>query len=219
MNNQSNSLSIYIKRAEILHTEDYIKKHFKDYGIIESMQFIEKTDSFKKKYNGVIINLKQWNFNNKVELLWKDLHANNESPTKIFHGPNNNKFWIVTEYKTVKSNDVIQSNTEIDLTDLCDKSISIINDLQLKIKLLENKLQKQEQFCMQNEHNRMKSYIESQGLDGQIAELNIQLKWKDDDLNAIQNKNSLLIKKNTLLMNQNLDLKQAANKYDTSIQS
>lgn len=202
-------MSLYIKRAEVSHTEEYIKNHLKDYGIVDSMQFINKTDCFKKQYNGVIVIFKQWNFNNKVELLWNELHANKESPTKIYHGHKNSKFWIVTEYKSVKSDSLVESISEIDLTNLCDKSISILNDLQLKIKLLENKLEKKEQFCMQNEHSRMTVLMHAQGLEGEIIDLNMQIKWNNDDLHAIQKKNSLLVNKNTKLMNENRDLKLA----------
>ena len=207
MNNQT--MSIYIKRAEVNHTEDYIKHQLKDYGSIDSMQFINKIDNFKKQYNGVIVNFNQWNYNNVVENLWQDLHANKDSPTKIYHGPKNSKFWIVTEYKSVKSDtvNVTNSNTDLDLSNLCDKSIQIINDLQLKVKLLENKLEKKEQFCMQSEHSRMTTWMDAQGLEGEIVDLNMQLKWSNDDFDALKKKTSLLIKKNTKLMNENRDLK------------
>jgi hypothetical protein len=62
---------------------------------------------------------------------------------------------------------------------------------------------------MQNEHSRMTTVMDAQGLQGEIFDLNLQLTWTNQDLNAILYKNKQLIHKNTCLMNQNRDLKIA----------
>jgi len=41
-------MSIYIKRAELNHTHDYITNQLLNYGNIHSIQFIHKTDLFNK---------------------------------------------------------------------------------------------------------------------------------------------------------------------------
>ena len=205
---ESCKLPLYIKRAELNQNETYIKNAFKNYGIVDRIEFIEKSNDNGQKYNGVIVYFKQWHFNNVVETLWEQLHAKKDIPTKIFHGPHNNKFWIVTEYKVVEPNQkIIDSNTQIDLTNLDEKSIQIINDLLLKIKLMENQLQKKEQFCMQNENDRMNSWLQATGAHHETQDRDIQINWLNEDIKVLESKNSLLIKKNTKLMNENLELK------------
>jgi hypothetical protein len=205
------SQSLYIKRAETNQTEEYIKNALSNYGIVESLEFIQKSNDKGQKYNGVIVLFKQWNFNNLVENLWKELHANDDANVKIFHGPRNSKFWMVTEYKVPVINKIIESNTEIDLTNLDEKSISIINDLQLQNKLLQSKIQTIEQLCMQSEHDRMNSWIQCTGAKFEVEDREIQLGWKDEEINELKLQNSLLIKKNTKLMNENLELKTTIN--------
>ena len=73
--------------------------------------------------------------------------------------------------------------------------------------MFENQLQKKEQFCMQNELNRMNACIQATGALHEIQDKDIQYQWLQEDFNSLQSKNSLLIKKNTLLMNENRDLK------------
>lgn len=210
--NSNQQLSLYIKRAETNQTEDYIKNAFKPYGIVKSIQFIAKSNDNGQKYNGVIVIFEQWNFNNIVEDLWKQLHAKSDNIIKINHGPNNKKFWMVTEYKVPTENlkkiNVIDSISDIDLTNLDEKAIKIINDLQFKIKLLENQLQTKEQFCMQNEHDRMNSWIQSTGANFEVQDRDIQIQWLNEDIVSLKDKNSKLIKEKTKLMNDNLNLKQ-----------
>jgi hypothetical protein len=205
------SQSLYIKRSETNQTEEYIKNALSNYGIVESLEFIPKTNDNGQQYNGAIVHFKQWKFNNIVEDLWKQLHANGDKPTKIFHGPRNGKFWIVSQHKVPTVNNIINSNNDIDLTNLDEKSISIINDLQLQIKLLQSKMQTIEQLCMQSEHDRMNSWIQATGAQFEVEDREIQLGWKDEEINELKLKNSLLIKKNTKLMNENLELKLKLN--------
>ena len=121
---ESCKLPLYIKRAELNQNETYIKNAFKNYGIVDRIEFIEKSNDNGQKYNGVIVYFKQWHFNNVVETLWEQLHAKKDIPTKIFHGPHNNKFWIVTEYKVVEPNQkIIDSNTQIDNYIFREKSV------------------------------------------------------------------------------------------------
>lgn len=207
----SNITSIYIKRAELNQSAEYIENALKNYGKISNIEFIEKTNDNGQKYNGVIVHFKQWNFNNIVEDLWKQLHANKDTPTKIFHGQR--KFWIVNEHKVIdQTQKIIESNTDIDLTNLDEKSIQIINDLQLKIKLLESQLQKKELFCMQQEHDRMVVCMQTYGVECELQDKDMQIHWLNEEKKELQQKNSLLIKKNTKLMNDNLALKQQINK-------
>ena len=202
------NLSIYIKRAEINQTKEYIINALHNYGVVDDLEFIDKTNDNGQKYHGVIVHFKQWHFNNIVEELWNQLHANKEATCKIFHGHRNSKFWIVSVHK-VESNkqEIVLSNTEIDLTNLDSNTVNIINDLQLKIKLLESQLQKKEIFCMQNEHERMCISMKSYGIESELQDKDIQIYWLNDEKKEIQEKNSMLIKKNTKLMNENLDLK------------
>lgn len=208
----TNNLSLYIKRAEVNQTKDYIVSALENYGIVDSIEFVPKTNDNGQQYNGVIVHFKQWKFNNIVEDLWKQLHANGDSPTKIFHGQRNCKFWIVSQHKVATNNNIINSNNEIDLTNFDEKSISIINDLQLQIKLFQTKIQTIEQLCMQSEHDRMNSWIQATGAQFEVEDREIQLGWKDDEINELKLKNILLIKKNTNLMNANLELKQELQK-------
>lgn len=207
MATNNNNLSLYIKRAELNQTKDYIVKALENYGIVDSVEFILKTNDNGQQYNGAIIHFKQWKFNNIVEELWKQLNANSETPTKIFHGPRNGKFWIVSQHKVPIVSNIINSNNDIDVTNLDEKSISIINDLQLQIKLFQSKMQTIEQLCMQSEHDRMNSWIQATGAQFEVEDREIQLGWKDEEINELKLKNNLLIKKNTKLMNENLELK------------
>jgi len=191
--NTNNNLSLYIKRVELHHTQEYISKVFKDFGCVEEVTFIPKSNDNGQKYNGAIIKFEKWNFNNKVEELWKKLKEKDDSTFKIYH--NNKYFWVVSEHKIkvseTKQTELINDKDYQNIT--TEDALNIINDLKLKLLLLESTLQKKESFCMKIEEERIHTWKNSKQTEFQLDDRDVQIMWKDNEIEELKKENNNLL--------------------------
>lgn len=106
--------AIYIKRAETHHTEEYIKNAFKRnlYGIVKSVTFVQKTNEFGQKYNGVLVVMEYWFKSQPVNNLFEAISEQKNKEYKMFHN-NQNRYWIVIKYtNTVNENPIVNLNVD-----------------------------------------------------------------------------------------------------------
>jgi hypothetical protein len=188
----NSNISLYIKRVELHHTKEYIIKVFKEYGIIEDVIFISKSNDNGQKYNGATILFKSWQYNTKVKELFQKLKEKEDSTIKIHHNPK--YFWVVSEHKIKKEN--FSAEKEIpELTIVPENALEIINDLKLKLFMLESLMQKKEMFCMSLENERTNTWIKSKGIEFQLDDKNVQIQWKEHEITELKIENENLKKK------------------------
>lgn len=97
-----NNISLYIKRADLYQTKEYIINVFasNNIGIVKEVKFIEKTDGFSRAYNGAIVIFERWFMNAKVRQLLDEMGTSMDGTTKFtydYHG----HFWFINVHKPV----------------------------------------------------------------------------------------------------------------------
>lgn len=95
-----NNISLYIKRADLYQTKEYITNIFEtnNIGIVKDVKFIKKTDNVGREYNGAIVIFASWFMNAKVRQLLEEMGT---SGTSKFMYDCNGHYWFINVYKPV----------------------------------------------------------------------------------------------------------------------
>ena len=95
-----NNISLYIKRADLYQTKEYISNVFEtnNIGIVKDVKFIKKTDNVGREYNGAIVIFASWFMNAKVRQLLEEVGT---SGTSKFMYDCNGHYWFINVYKPV----------------------------------------------------------------------------------------------------------------------
>jgi len=188
----TSTLSLYIKRAEVYHTREYITNAFcnQQYGIVKDITFIKKTSDLGKEYNGVIVTFERWFVNEIVNKLWTQLSNSVDKTAKIFHDSFGQKFWFAIEYHNSSINNSNVDNTQIsslsniDLTlsdaDKVKKLEELVKTMEAKIQIMNIKTEKFEKEIMNYEDD----YTFQNLL---LLELKCQLREKDEEIEVLNN--------------------------------
>lgn len=96
-----NNVSLYIKRAEMHVTSNFIINAFNNnnIGIVREVKFSKKSDNSGKEYNGVIVIFERWFTNTKVNKLLDDMN-NSEDGTVKFTYDKYGHYWYINIYNT-----------------------------------------------------------------------------------------------------------------------
>lgn len=193
------NISLYIVRAELNHTEEYIKNAFmrKNIGTIKNITFISKENQRGQKYNGVIVDFDKWFDNNISKSLFENLIKSDVDSIQFYH--NINQFWYIALNKQLKCesvndddissvSDVLSYNSDERIKDL---EQSLMN-MKMNFTLMQNKIQKYEQMFMEYEHKDTNAYLQNMGLHAEIADKEAELKRKDMEIMELKSKNALL---------------------------
>ena len=175
------AIALYIKRAEMSHTSEYISDVFlkQQYGKVHNVRFIKKTNEFGKEYNGAIVTFEQWNMNSKVKILFDQLNSSVEGTSKIIHDYNGQRYWIVTQYKSEFSE--FDQLTKIDpgLKDQ-DRILeieNIIKSMAAQMHFMKTQHEKQEKEMMDYEQRETQAWLYNMELKSQIVEKDEDIKW------------------------------------------
>ena len=97
-----NNVSLYIKRADLYCTKEYIINVFgiHNIGIVKDVKFIKKTDNTGRYYNGAIVIFERWFMNTKVTKLLDDMETSSDGTTKFIHDYNG-RYWYINVHKQV----------------------------------------------------------------------------------------------------------------------
>jgi hypothetical protein len=186
MNNFTN-ISIYIKRAEMHHTKNYIIDSLlkNNYGVVKDVVFIKKCNDYGKEYNGAIVTFEKWFLNKKVTDLFNAINESSDETAKLIHDDYYNKYWIINIHKQEKQN--IEDKSLIIDENLSDEEKinyleTLISSLTIKNKLLQQNQEKNEKKILELEQLNSREYLLN-------AELKIQLEEKDVLLEIQEEKN------------------------------
>jgi hypothetical protein len=172
------NVSIYIKRAEMHHTKNYIINALckNNYGKVSDVVFIKKTNDFGKEYNGAIVTFEKWFTNSNVTTLFNSINDSLDGTAKIIHDNYYNKYWIVNIHKKEVSS-VVENVPIIDTSKLDDKEKityleSLVASMTIQNQILKLTQEKSEKKMMEYEDKSSHEYLVN-------CELKIQLEEKD----------------------------------------
>jgi hypothetical protein len=95
-------MSLYIKRAELHITSNFIINAFNNnnIGIVKEVKFTKKTDNSGKEYNGAVVIFERWFTNTKVNKLLDDMNNSEDGSTKFIYDKYNH-YWYINIYNAV----------------------------------------------------------------------------------------------------------------------
>jgi hypothetical protein len=186
------NIALYIKRAELDCTKEYIINAFmtQQYGRVKDVQFIKKTNDYGVSYYGAIVIFDVWFINNTVTKLFTDMSNSNEGTGKVFHDIYRKKYWFVNEFRgKSEQNQNVALETELDSIQNIN-TLTIDNDKE-KIKQLEElvkslssqmtymqmQLEKNELKMMEYEEEHTRQWIQVSGLKGMVIDLEMDIEW------------------------------------------
>ena len=169
------SLTLYIRRAELFHTEEYIKAAFynNDYGLVSDVQFIKKTNEQGKEYNGVIVTFEHVFQSPKVAKLREELASSEDKTGFIVHDQAHRRYWIVQVYEPqvyepqvyepqVYEQQVYEQQEKPEQTNMN------IELLVIQLNQMKRKLDQMESQMMDYEYDRVRNEIVNQELREQL---------------------------------------------------
>jgi hypothetical protein len=190
MSSQPNNIAIYIKRAELDCTKEYIINAFnsQQYGKVKDVQFIQKTNDHGVSYNGVIVIFDIWFMNSKVTKLFNDMSKSQDGSGKIFHDTYKNKYWFVNEFKPKTE---VNITTEVDVIQTINKTINekekikqledLVRSLSSQMIYMQTQLEKNELKMMEYEDEKTRQLIQSIGIKGMVFDLEIEMEWNEKE--------------------------------------
>jgi hypothetical protein len=167
------------------HTKNYIINSLlsNNYGKVNEVTFIKKSNDNGKEYNGVIVNFEKWFSNSKVSDLFKNMTESPDGTAKIIHDTYYNKYWIVKIHKQE-----INNYDEIKLGDISLPEKERINQLEsllfsmsLELKLLQSNAEKNEKKLLDYEVNCSREYMINSELKMQLEEKDILMEIKENN--------------------------------------
>lgn len=224
--------ALYIRRAELHHTKEYIAKalEFNMYGIVKDVQFVAKS-SGSIAYNGVIVIFNTVFLNARVISMFNDLTDSTDKTSKIFHDFTG-KYWIVNEHKQQELeldeeedavDDII---AEIAPDNMVDTLTQMLKSSAVQMHYLQKSNQRNERQLMEQSNDETHSFLCNAELRDQIEEhiqYNKELKEDNAELKEDNRKlNAELIQCKTtiacLQIQHNIDLKDAKIELDDATQ-
>jgi hypothetical protein len=158
-----NQPSLYIKRAEMNHTKNYIINSLfsNNYGKVKDVTFIKKSNDNGKEYNGVIITFDSWFLNSKVSDLFKNMNESFDGTAKIIHDNYYNKYWIVKIHKQEINNydDIHYGDISLPDKERINQLESLLFSMSLQLKLLQTNQEKNDKQIEECEQKCSREYM------------------------------------------------------------
>ena len=120
------NITLYIKRAELDHTKEYIARACANcrYGKIKDVKFIEKRDNHGNKYNGVVLLFEDWYHSTTSKQLFADLAVSKDGSAKMYHGPITMRYWHVIIFRPkLFDEEQCNLNTRVSMTALTEEGL------------------------------------------------------------------------------------------------
>lgn len=113
-----NNISLYIKRADLYCTKEYIIYTFasNNIGTVKDVIFIKKTDSIGREYNGAIVIFECWFMNAKVTKMFDDMDSSIDGTAK-FINEHSGRYWFINVYKPIIKESEVFATVDASLPD------------------------------------------------------------------------------------------------------
>lgn len=176
------NIALYIKRAELQHTEDYIISALRDkgYGEVDEIKFIKKTNfETGKDYNGAIVTFKYWFNSSNVKNLIEQMNSTADGSAKINHAYN--RFWYVCQHKS--PNDKVTTHVNNLLPDKLriEELEKLVESMSAQMQFFQKQLENNEQKFMEYEHKEIHSALINAELRSQLQDSEIKTSFVNSD--------------------------------------
>ena len=179
------------------HTKNYIINSLfsNNYGIVNDVTFIKKTNDNGKDYNGVIVTFTKWFSNSKVNDLFKIMTESNDGTAKIIHENYYNKYWIVKLHDQGKINydDIKLSDNSLPDKERIKQLESILFSMSLQLKLLQSTQENTEKKVIEYEQNCSREYMINSELKMRLEEKDILMEIKENNFKNEKTEYELMI--------------------------
>ena len=179
------------------HTKNYIINSLfsNNYGIVNDVTFIKKTNDNGKDYNGVIVTFTKWFSNSKVNDLFKIMTESNDGTAKIIHENYYNKYWILKLHDQGKINydDIKLSDNSLPDKERIKQLESILFSMSLQLKLLQSTQENTEKKVIEYEQNCSREYMINSELKMRLEEKDILMEIKENNFKNEKTEYELMI--------------------------
>jgi hypothetical protein len=177
-----NNMSLYIKRAELHHTKEFIMDVFEanSIGIVRDVKFIKKSEITGKEYNGVIVIFERWFMNSRVRQLLDEM--SDTIITKFIYDDYNH-YWFINihkvafpEYEEVTNVDKSLPNEEriIALENL-------VKSMAVQMHYMQKRQEKTESHLMDCEQKDTRNHLCNVDLRFQLDDKDREIAWAKKD--------------------------------------
>jgi hypothetical protein len=205
-----NNVSLYIKRADLYCTKDFIINVFEvsNIGIVKDVIFIKKSDNLNREYNGAIVIFERWFMNSTVTKLFDDMDSSIDGTTKFIYDYYG-RYWFVNVYKPVIAESEEFATVDASLPDKVriDELEKLVKSMAAQMHYAQLRQEKTERQLMELEGKETRHSLCNIELRFQLDDKNMELEWAKRDnekaLKEAQEENRIL---KTLLESMEIDL-------------
>jgi hypothetical protein len=165
------NIALYIKRAEMHHTKEYIINAFRvlGFGEVSEIKFIKKTNfETGKEYNGAIVTFGNWYNNANVNHLFEQMNSSADGSAKIIHGFN--RFWFVCQHKSTEEKVNTLVNTGLPDKMRIEELEKLVASMSAQMHFMQSQQEKAEQKFMEYEQKEIHSTLVNAELRFQLQE-------------------------------------------------
>jgi len=181
------NISLYIKRAELFHTEEYITSVLdaQQYGKVRSVRFIKKNSGIGKEYHGAVIIFERWFMNSKVKTLLDQLNSSQDRTAKIVHDHYNQRYWIVNEYKAQfrEFEELITIDQKLPEKDRIQELENLVKSMAAQMHFMQIKQESHEKKVMEYEERETQAWLYNMELKSQLVQKEVDPDLKKEKIN------------------------------------
>lgn len=180
-----NNISLYIKRANLCCTKDYINNIFMNnkIGIVKDVKFVKKNDNSGKEYNGIIVIFERWFMNANVTKLLNDIDTSSDGTAKFIYD-HNGRYWYINIYKPVIPESVIINVVDPSLPDnkRIEELEKLVQSMSAQLQHFQYQQEITERKLMEIEEKHSYYFLCNMDLRFQLEDKEMQLKDANDEI-------------------------------------
>jgi len=182
--NSNNQTALYIRRAELYHTERYIIDTFKklNIGTVSKLDIVRRVSNTCQEYNGVLVTFSEWFDTQEANSILSQINAHAEASAKIIHEPMGQRYWLVNKHQEYHER---PEQVQAPAQNMSNYSVA---DLQYIIEQMNRRLFRQDQELQLLRERQQEYEIEHMRLALTNEDLRCELKEKEDTILEQQDK-------------------------------
>ena len=175
-----NNISLYIKRADLYCTKEYICNAFvtNGIGVVKNVRFIEKSDNMGREYHGAIVIFERWFMNSTVTKLLDDMSSSLDGTTKFiydYHG----RYWFINVHKPLIAESEEFATVDASLPDKVriDELEKLVKSMAAQMNYTQLHQQRTERQLMEVEEKQSRHALCNMELRFQLEDKDMEIEW------------------------------------------
>jgi len=175
-------LTLYIRRAEVFHNEDYIREVFQNLniGIVSQVTFIKKSSEQGKPYNGVLVTFEKLFESTTVAYIFQQMAENSDHTARIVHNNEYQRYWVINQHISAeKPVFTLNSYDPMAIQAQPDELYALLQNMAMELQQMHLKLDAANKKNIDNEYQRLRDNLT-------ISDLQYELKERDDEMTEMK---------------------------------